>query len=92
MPNRRGKGEKGWVNSFVIQYEVFMENQWSPVTRFDTFHDGVHRDMIDAGGKVTKKWFLHLGFDEGLTFAYNDIEVNWEKYRQRYISKLEKKS
>jgi len=34
---------------------------------------------------------LILGFDEGLTFAYNDIEKNWERYRQQYMSKLEKK-
>jgi len=83
--------EKGNVESFVIQYEILIGNQWSPVTRFDTFHEGVHRDLIEPGGKVMKKWFLHLGFDEGLTFAYNDIEKNWNRYRQRYLSKLEKK-
>jgi hypothetical protein len=37
-----------------------------------------------------KKWFLHFNFDEGLTFAYNDIENNWEKYREWYISKMGK--
>ena len=84
--------ERGHVSNFVIQYEIFIENNWSPVTRFDTFHDGVHRDLIGPNGKVIKKWFLNLEFDEGLTFAYNDIEMNWERYRQRYISKLEKKS
>ena len=83
--------EKGRVEGFVIQYEIFIENQWSPVTRFDTFHDGVHRDLIEPSGRVLKKWFLHLGFDEGLSFAYNDIHMNWERYRQQYISKLEKK-
>ena len=86
------KLEKGRVDSFVIQYEILIENQWSPVTRFDTFHHGVHRDLIEPSGRVVKKWFLHLGFDEGLSFAYNDIEMNWERYRQRYVSKLEKKS
>ncbi len=83
--------ERGRVSKFVIQYEIFTGNNWSPVTRFDTFHDGVHRDLIGPNGKVIKKWFLSLEFDEGLTFAYNDIEMNWERYRQQYISKLEKK-
>ena len=83
--------EKGNVESFVVQYEILIGNQWSPITRFDTFHKGVHRDLIEPGGKIIKKWFLHLGFHEGLTFAYNDIEKNWERYRQRYMLKLEKK-
>ncbi len=47
-----------------------IENNWSPVTRFDTFHDGVHRDLIGPNRKVLKKWLLSLEFDEGLTFAY----------------------
>jgi len=37
---------------------------------------------------VTKKWFLHLNFDEGLNFAYDDIENNWERYRRWYFSKV----
>ena len=82
--------ERGRVSNFVIQYEILIENNWSPVTRFDTFHDGVHRDLIGPNGRVIKKWFLSLRFDEGLTFAYNDIEENWERYRQQYLSKLEK--
>ena len=82
--------EKGNVESFVIQYEILVANQWFPVTRFDTFHDGVHRDLIEPGGRVTKKWFLHLGFDEGLSFAYmilkgigkgivNDTYPSWRR-------------
>jgi len=28
--------------------------------------------------------------DSLVTFAYNDIEMNWEKYREWYKSKVEK--
>jgi len=40
------------------------------VSRFDTYHHAVHRDLLDPDGTVTKKWFLHFDFDEGLNFAY----------------------
>lgn len=80
--------EKGQVREFVIQYEIFIQGEWAAVTRFDTFHDAVHRDLISPDGVVTKKWFLKFNFDEGLTFAYNDIENNWEKYREWYLSKI----
>ena len=82
--------EKGEVRKFVIQYEIYVQGEWAAVTRFDTFHDTVHRDLIAPDGTVSKRWFLQFNFDEGLTFAYNDIENNWEKYREWYLSRMEK--
>lgn len=80
--------EKGRVKKFVVQYEIFVMNQWSAVTRFDTYHNAVHRDLTAPDGTVGKKWFMHFNFDEGLTFAYNDIENNREKYHEWYLSKV----
>ena len=80
------ESDKGKVNRFVIQYEIYIQDEWAPVTRFDTSHEAVHRDLVGPGGTATKKWFLQLSFDEGLSFAYNDIENNWEKYRGWYLS------
>jgi hypothetical protein len=79
--------EKGQVKRFVIQYEVVSRGDWTAVTRFDTVHDAVHRDLISPDGSITKKWFLQFDFDEGLTFAYNDLETNWERYREWYFLK-----
>lgn len=80
--------ETGQVQKFVIQYEISIKGEWTAVTRFDTVHDAVHRDLIAPDGAVTKRWFVQFNFDEGLTFAYNDIEANWEKYREWYLSRM----
>jgi len=80
--------EKGKVKRFTIQYEIFIQEKWSAVTRFDTFHNAVHRDLVSPDGTVIKRWYFQLDFDEGLNFAYNDIEINWEKYREWYISRM----
>ena len=80
--------ETGQVQKFVIQYEISIKVEWTAVTRFDTVHDAVHRDLIAPDGAVTKRWFVQFNFDEGLTFAYNDIEANWEKYREWYLSRM----
>lgn len=82
------ESERGQVRKFVIQYEILVQDEWAAVTRFDTSHNVVHRDFIAPNGTVTKRWFLQFNFDEGLTFAYNDIENDWEKYREWYISRL----
>lgn len=86
----RIKLEKGKVKNFVIQYEISIQDEWFAVTRFDTYHDIVHRDLIAPNGAITKRWYLQLNFDEGLNFAYNDIENNWEKYREWYTSHMRK--
>ena len=66
--------DKGQGQKFVIQYEILVGGQWSPITRFDTSHEAVHRDLIAPDGTATKKWFMQLDFDEGVTFAnYNDL-------------------
>lgn len=80
--------EKGEVTKFVVQYEILVKDQWASVTRFDTYHNAVHRDFRDPDGTVAKKWYFHLDFDEGLNFAYDDIGNNWERYRQWYLSKV----
>jgi len=80
--------DKGQVIKFVIQYEILVRGEWAAVTRFDTFHNSVHRDLILPDGTLSKKWYMQLNFDEGLTFAYDDIETNWEKYREWYLFEL----
>lgn len=82
--------ERGQVRKFVIQYEILTQDEWAAVTRFDTSHDAVHRDLISPNGTISKRWYMQFNFDEDLTFAYNDIEANWEKYRQWYLAKMEK--
>ena len=62
--------EKGQVTKFVIQYEIFVQGKWAPVTRFDTYHNAVHLDLISPDEKVMKKRYIQFNFDEGLTFSY----------------------
>ena len=57
--------KKGNVESFVIQYEILVGNQWSPVTRFDTFHEGVHQDLIEPVGESRKNGFSIWGLTKG---------------------------
>ena len=62
--------EKGQVTKFVIQYEIFVQGKWAPVTGFDTYHNAVHLDLISPDEKVMKKRYIQFNFDEGLTFSY----------------------
>lgn len=76
---------KGEVVKFLVQYEAFINNKWQAIARYDTKHDYVHLDLISQDGSTKKKWFYHMGFNEGLNYAYEDIGDNWEMYKEKYI-------
>ena len=41
--------------------------------------------LIRQDGTIKKKWFYHMDFDEGLNYAYEDIEHNWKRYKELFI-------
>lgn len=77
---------KGKVVKFLVQYEAFIYDKWQAIARYDTKHDCVHLDLISQEGTTKKKWFYYMDFNEGLNFAYEDIENNWERYKEKYIA------
>lgn len=49
------KGRK--IVEFRIQLEVFVDEEWYPVVRYDTAHGKPHRDILQPNGEQTKDWF-----------------------------------
>lgn len=67
----------------VVQYEIFREGNWQPVARYDTAHGYFHRDVYTSRGAVKYRIFIQdLG--QALTYAIQDLRVNWEMYKRRY--------
>ncbi len=77
--------EQGKVTRFVVQYETFVEGAWSPVIRYDTAHGFPHLDRIRPDGTVEKISLLTKDLGEALTFADQDIDENWERYKEAYL-------
>jgi hypothetical protein len=78
--------DRGQVIQFVVQYETFIEGAWYPVIRYDTAHGFPHIDRIRADGTVEKIPLLTNDLGEGLTFADQDIDENWERYKEAYLT------
>ncbi len=78
------KTDKGKVVDFVVQLEVKVGGSWVPVIRYDCAHDFAHVDRYNISGKRTKE-DLHLPYDECLTLADEDINLNWDSYRERFL-------
>lgn len=77
--------DHGQVLQFVVQYETLIAGAWQPVIRYDTAHGFPHIDRIRADGETEKIPLLTRDLGEALTFADQDIDDNWERYKQAYL-------
>ena len=78
------KTSKGKVERFVVQLEINHEGEWKEVVRYDCAHGFAHRDSYNLAGK-NKKEKLFLSFEEALTIADDDVDDNWEFYKQKFL-------
>lgn len=76
--------EKGKVIYFIVQLEVRIEGNWKPVVRYDCSHNFTHIDRYNIKGEKEKEE-LYLDYKESLTLADEDININWEVYKERFL-------
>ncbi len=78
------KTDKGKVIDFVVQLEVKVAGTWKPVVRYDCAHDFSHVDRYNSRGEQEKEQ-LRLPYAESLTLGDEDINLNWEFYKARFL-------
>ena len=78
------------VTGFVVQYEIFIEDEWMPVVRYDTAHGYAHKDLMNPDGSKEKIFMGTSDLNEALTVADMDIIENWERYKERYLRRLKR--
>lgn len=76
--------EKGKILEFMVQLEVKVQDKWKEVVRYDCAHGYAHRDSYNLNGK-SKKEEMRLSFNDALTSADDDIDDNWEVYKDRFL-------
>ena len=76
--------ESGKVVKFMVQLEVRPEGSWKPVVRYDCSHDYAHKDCYNREGR-SKKVNLCLDYRDALNLADDDINENWQIYRERFL-------
>ncbi|PKN00806.1 MAG: hypothetical protein CVU77_08600 [Elusimicrobia bacterium HGW-Elusimicrobia-1] len=76
---------KNRVIEFVVQLEILVKNKWQPVIRYDTKHGFAHKDIIHPSGKVEKIPLPVQNFNDALTFAEEELRVEWEIFKMAFI-------
>lgn len=81
--------QKGKIAYFSVQIETKVNNIWFPVVRYDTAHGFAHRDILNAKGEeIGKTPLFNQDFSSALTFAENDLKLNWEFYKTNFLKNI----
>ena len=71
----------------IVDFAVILVFEEQCVTRYDTSHDYVHRDILGRReGLIKKKTYPNMTFAEGFNHALNDIPSNYREYFEFYDS------
>jgi hypothetical protein len=76
--------EGGKIVRFMVQLEILVDAAWKEVVRYDCAHDYVHKDCYNIKGR-SRKIRLNLEYENALTLADDDINDNWQTYRERFL-------
>lgn len=83
--------DHGKILKFVVQFECRLEEEWTPVVRYDTAHNFAHCDVLHPYETTLKTRMPTQDYNEALTFAIDDLTQNWTTYRWRYEQWLKQK-
>jgi len=72
------------MNRLRITLQVTKECSSAGEDLYDCSHDYAHIDRYNLRGKQRKEQ-LHLSFAEALTLADEDIDLNWELYKEKFL-------
>jgi hypothetical protein len=76
--------ESGKIEHFVVQLEIRYLGVWKAVIRYDCAHGYAHKDCYNIN-EARRKIKLFLGYENALTFADDDINENWERYKEMFL-------
>ena len=80
---------KGKILYFSVQIETAINNVWYSVVRYDTAHGFAHRDILNfKGEEISKTPLFNQDYNSALTFAENDLKLNWESYKTNFLKNI----
>lgn len=84
----RIKTQKSELIDVLYQYESFINNQWTPIVRYDCAHGFFHKDVLYPKGIKEKTEMNFDSLKSASQYAAQDIKDRWEWYKERYHKKL----
>lgn len=71
----------------VVSFCVALIRDDECITRYDTAHGCVHRDVLgkkNAPAVINKLWYPSLTYSQGFRYAREDLLVTYREYYEHY--------
>jgi len=82
----RYQKDRGRILRFTVQLEAYIEDAWTPITRYDTTHRFVHRDDLKPdGSQIKSPPMAFADYGDALNYAIRDLRLNYQLYIERYL-------
>ena len=82
----RYQKDRGRILRFTVQLEAYLEDTWTPVTRYDTTHRFVHRDDLKPdGSQIKSPPMAFADYSDALSYVIRDLRLNYQLYIERYL-------
>jgi len=79
---------RGKILEFLEQYETLFQEKWLAVVRYDTAHGFAHKDILRPSGRAIKIRLAETDYNEAMTLAIKDLQVNWPRYKQNFLKRV----
>jgi hypothetical protein len=76
------------IVQYTVQLELWYQEQWQPVVRYDNAHGFCHRDTLHADGTQEKTPVYYGSANETFTHAIQDVRSNWQAHRDRFLREI----
>ena len=82
----RYQKDRGHILRFTVQLEGYIENVWTPISRYDTSHRYVHRDDLKPdGSQIKSPPMAFADYNDALNYVIRDLRLNYQLYVERYL-------
>jgi hypothetical protein len=75
--------------AYTVQLEIWQQQQWRRVVRYDNAHGFCHRDTIHPDGSQDKMPIYRGDINSNFTWAIKEIRANWQAHRARFLEEIE---
>jgi hypothetical protein len=84
--HKRFIADRGHIQSFVLQIQVWEDDEWHSVIRCDSSHGQAHIDEIDPEGRTFSKTWLGVypPYDDIYNAVNSDFSITWRKHVTRW--------
>ena len=83
----RRRTVKGNITDFAVVLVSHLNGEWKDISRYDTPHGMVHRDIMGTKqGLRFKRWMDDIEFNEAFEYAIRDFIENAESYLEDYLA------